>query len=372
MPNPAEVAEIVVNGTRFRDWTTFKLEMDYKTLTRSCTFTATEDAGKTGNYFKVLRIKPGDVCQVLLAGQRMLTGYVYNRQASYNAHMHGVMLTAASKTGDLTQGSVPMKDTQFRNNAFPAIAKKLMAPFGLDLKVTNPPPGFDKKFRSLSAFPGESVWSFLERAGRMRGLFLHDDESGNVVARQGTTDGGAMLQEGRNILEANCVINDERLFSKLVMYGQHSGHDQRWGDEARNPAAEVNGQSQRYREKHLPLEDQSDDGEDVRRRAAHERNELEGAVIEATIKTQGWHKPGGGLWNFGERITVNSPMLLLENHTLAVKSVIFQQDNAGGTTTMLSLCLPQFLSSLDSTSANGGTGNLLPGSRPSPARTLNQ
>ena len=371
MTNPTEIAEIEVNGQRYADWTTIHVEIDYTTLDRICRFTAVEDVGASSTLAS-MQIKPGDECSVYLGGQLVMTGFVYNRQSSYSARQHGVMLTCRSRTADLPNSSVKMNEMQFRNYSFSAIARKVLQPYGINLKVKTPPSDFDKKFRDVSAFPGETVYSFLERLARLRGVFLQDDENGSMVATQMEPggSGGAQLEEGRNIIASSCVIDDETLFSKLTGYGQTQGTDERWGDRARHPAAEAKGPSTRHRERVFVVEDQVDDSEDVKRRVTQERNALLGRTIDVGVTVQGWFKDSGGLWTIGEIVSIKSPMHLLD-HDLGVKTVVFSQADELGSVTNLTLVRPEFLSS-GSKWGGSGVGGLLPGGTASEPKALTQ
>lgn len=365
MARQDEIAEIHIDGKKYRDWTSVRVEMDFTTMARTARFSCVEDLSRTATY-QALQIKPDDkgvVCQVYLAGELVMTGHVFNRQVGYNATMHGVMISAMSRTGDAVSSSPKLEEGQFRGYSFEAIGKKVLQPFGLNLKIKNPPEGFDKKFRDVSVYPGETVFSFLERLARMRGVWLQDDENGDVVATQidPQQGAGAQLQEGRNILSANCVIDNQAMFSNLAAFGSHQGHDQSWGDDARGPAADVQGESKRYRPSSAVMPDQADDAEDVRRFLAHERNFRGSETIECVVTVQGWKKDqGGGLWKMGETVSIRSPMLLLD-HDLAIKTVTFGQDDSTGTTTTMTLVKPEHLSGALSPSTVTGQGGLLPG-----------
>ena len=61
-----------------------------------------------------------------------------------------------------------------------------------------------------------------------------------------------------------------------------------------------------------------------------------------TIGLVGWQRPGlGGLWiPLADNVTVNSPMLVLNNQSLMLKAVTYTQDNRSGTRATLELVNP--------------------------------
>ncbi|RAI24831.1 phage baseplate assembly protein, partial [Rhodoplanes serenus] len=82
---------------------------------------------------EVLQFKPGDACTIYLAGQLAVTGYITMRQAAYDAESHGVQLTGKGKTWDIASSSVETEDGKFDGYPWEAIARNLIAPFGISL-----------------------------------------------------------------------------------------------------------------------------------------------------------------------------------------------------------------------------------------------
>lgn len=257
---------------------------------------------------------------------------------------------------------MPLKNSQFRGYNFQQIAKSALAPYGLDLKIVNPPKGWDKAFKDVNVIPGDSVFSFLERLARQRGLFLFDDKNGDLNAgRLSGDDSGAELQEGRNILAANCIIQDSALMAKnrYDIVGQQRGDDATGGDTARKPAAFIeNKDAPRYGYK-LFIAEEPGDAEDMKQRADHEMNKWLGDIIEAQVTVQGWRNTAGALWSetLGKQVHIVSPMLLLD-HDLFVQSVSMMQD-PGGTRTVLGL-RRQLLGPLDRSNVDPQGGVLPP------------
>jgi hypothetical protein len=64
------------------------------------------------------------------------------------------------------------------------------------------------------------------------------------------------------------------------------------------------------------------------------------------------------LWQAGDEVIVNSPMAMLYNYPLKIKSVTWTQDSANGTQTLMELVIPRGLLSQKQP---------IPVSRPKPA-----
>lgn len=377
MPKPTEVAEIRVGGRKFRDWTSVQVDLDYATLTRLAQFTTIEHVTKTGGRPQTtmtgaMQIKPGDKVEVYLAGNLAMRGVVIKRQAAYDSRSHGVQIFARSKVGDLYESSAPLKATAFRKVTLEQAAKKLIEPFGFELKVENPSKIFSKAFKELNVNPGESVWALIDRLARMRQMFLHDDEEGRLVIA--SMDPGASviaeLQEGRNILAASCLIQDDAAFGRVEAIQQQRGDDQTDGDTARKPAGAVDsGNSDRHRPLTV-IAEQPGDKEEMAARAQHEWNKRIGEIINAQISVQGWLKDNGSLWNYGEMVKVYSPMLMLK-HDLAVQSVSFRQDNTQTTTTLFLVRKEKLQSAAPPMDGRAGDGGVLPG-KPQEAKPVDE
>lgn len=378
MPKPNEICEIELGGVRYSAWESVHVALDFMDrATREFQVSITEkmdpDTGQRLNtkaVWSALQIKPGDRCNVSLAGVPVIIGgLIFQRQAGYDANHHGVLVSGRHKGADYIDSTIDPKLSHFRKKNLEEIAKQVLQPFGLQLRIVNPPKNFEKKFEDVSSNPGETVHTFLERLARARGAFIHDDTLGNVVI--GTADGqasGTRLVEGENIKTMNCLIRDDNVFSRIGALGQQRGTDQVWGEPSRKPSATVTGAASRYRPFDILVEEPGD-AEDMKFRVEHERNVMLGNIIEATIQVQGWLKNGAQLWDIGETISVYSPMAMLD-HDLAVKTVVFEQDNSG-TFTTLTLVRPEALGAIASPGIRSNpNASVLPGSPVTPAQAL--
>lgn len=368
MPNPLEVCEVACGGARYRDWTHVSVSRRYGDWASSFSLAVVEMSGKTLGW-RGIKLKPGDQVAIRLAGTQVINGFIEVRQVALNARHHGVQVQGRSKTCDIVSSSAIIKPGNFKNYGFEAIAKKALQPFGVGLTLKNLPDGAARPFKSATVFHGETVFQFLERLARQRGIILTDDAQGNLTGggldpMQGPA---ATLEEGRNIWDARAVIRDDTVFSKIEGFGQDTGSDSMWGaDVSQIKAAAENPTMQRYKPLIVLAEDPLSK-RDLQDRVDREQAQRIGTSVQCTIIVQGWIKPGGGLWKEGETVTVRSPSLFPNpggTQQLAIEQVTFLQDPAQGTTTALDLVLPQALGM--KFSAPGGTSpNMFePGNQP--------
>ncbi|AWN43172.1 phage baseplate assembly protein [Methylobacterium durans] len=357
MPQLEEIAEIVVRGQRYRDWTTVEVSRSYDDY-MATTFSLSVVEGSDGpGDWGALKLKPGDSCAIYLAGIKAVDGFINLRQAGYNARSHGVQVAGRSKYQDAVDCSVVAKTGQFKGYNYEQIVRSVLQPFGIQFKLEAQPEN-GGKLGTVNVQFGETVHQFIERLTRMVNLHLMDDADGNLIATKASGGPVAELAEGRNIKVARCTINDTELYKQTTAVQQQTGSDQIWGEDARNSAATAtNPLVDRYRPNKF-LAEEPGDKEAMRRRVEREIDEQIGTMVDCQITVQGWLQDNRTLWlnRVGKLIAVKSPMLFPgKNGTqlLGIRAASCTQDSDGGTQTTLSLVLPQAL---------GATANPTPGS----------
>ena len=337
--DPTEIAELKINGALFRDWTSVSVTQQFAKWHPLFSFDCTEEFPLKKSA-ALLQIKPGDVVEVLLAGQLAVSGYVLERHVGYDARQHGVKIAGAGKTWDLTNTSVFEQSGSFDGKNIAQLAQALIGPSGCGLQLRG---AVDlTPFKNIQVSPGEIISQCIERYARMRKVVLGSTETGDLLLiGDHAAVPSATLVEGKNILRANALLDDQHIWSKVYAINQRTSDDETNGDKANKQIAMVTGSSTRNRTLVVPC-DVSDDDHGVRQRAEMEKIFTEGGKLEAHITVQGWLN-GGKLWKAGEYYDVNAPMLMLYGQTLGAMSVTFEQDSARGTTTTLVMVDPQHM-----------------------------
>lgn len=342
MPRPEEVAVLIVNGVEFRDWETVEVQHRWTEPYPVFQFTCSEKQ-PAPKVQALLAFKPGDLCTILLAGILAITGEITIRQVAYDARSHGVQLIGKGLSYTADKSSVRTKTNSFDNNTWEQVARKLLGSIGVGLEVVGTLDA--RPFEFLQLQPGEIIFKTLERLARNRGIILGSNHRGQIVAiGDHTSDVEDVLEEGVNILRANCTITNEYLHDQYFATGQSNGHDGLWGADASEIEASAGGSNERSSPLVTPME-QPGTQADAQRRAEFERRWHEGTQVKANVTVQGWLRNNGDLWRVGQSVWLRSPMLLLDM-PLAIQMATFRQNNDTGTTTELELVLPWFLNDL--------------------------
>ena len=346
MPNPTEIATLVVGGERFELWETVEVERLWGAPISHFRFTASEP-GPTLKGWQALKLMPSVTAQVYLAGKLALTGLIQIRQAAYDANSHSVEIIVASYTQELPASSVDAARGQYLKNSLEQIANAVCSKVGVAVKFQSGIPGADKIFSRVSEHVGETRLAFLQRLAQMRNMHLCDDSSGALVFGRGAADGpGAVLVEGHNILKGRILLDQQWTVKSITALLQNHGTDDDWPTNdisATVPNPAYTGTSPR------PLKllgPHPGDQVDALMVAQYEKSLNDLTTCEALITVQGWLMDDGSLWSehLREKITIKSPMLVpVDTFSLLLRGVKHMQSDANGTTTELNLCIPNGL-----------------------------
>jgi prophage tail gpP-like protein len=347
MPKPQEIAILDVNGVRFQDWETVWVQQRWADAFTYFRFTAAErDPVFLGNEFPLwekLQFRPGDWCNIMLAGQLAVTGWIETRQVAYDANQHGVMLIGKSATAKVAKSSVFTETGEFDGKSFQQIAQEVIGKYPVGIKIvgTLDPTPFDK----MQAQKGELIWDFLERLARVRGIVMGSDQYGNFLLigdHQAPITG--QLIEGRNIKSCQCTITQEQIYAEYRVDAQKPASDADAGSAASEMTNTAGTIIPRIPQSLLitPAEQPVKTLAELAKRARTEADWHDYTEISATVIVQGWLSDGVNLWNAGDDVFIRSPMALL-NNTMKIQNCTFSQDSNTGTITTLDLVMPGLL-----------------------------
>jgi prophage tail gpP-like protein len=336
-----ETATLLVNGLKFVDWETVQIQHRWTEAFPTFKFT-TADRVEVPLDWRLLQFKPGDECAIYLGPWLAITGVITVRQVSYDANQHGVMLQGNGITWYANRASVIHPTGNFDGKSFVQVANEVIAPTGVGVKIIG---NLDSTpFERLQVETGETIWNFLERIARPRGIVMGSDHLGNFLLIGDHTYTPVMdLVEGVNIKKAQITIMVEDIYSEYIARGQTAASDGNSGPTAAEQEARAVGSAARYSPKLTPAEQPVWNIAELQKRASNEAVWSEGTIIQATVTVQGWMRPSDGqLWQAGSDIRIWSPMGPLDM-VLKAQTVTFMQSRAAGTETMLDLVAPWLL-----------------------------
>lgn len=282
-------------------------------------------------------IRLGQKCTVTVSGETVITGYVDDVNVSYSNSHHSISVSGRDVAGDLIDCSA--NSGEWHGVALERIVAEIAAPFKIQVSVqTNTGATFDK-FRIQ---PGETAWSAIERACRVRGLLCWSDGQGNIVLGSATTESPVAAIRGGNkgtILSGSASYSMRDRYSDYLIKGQRPSAD---GESDAKSAAHGSAvvkdpQVKRYRPTVILAEDNGDSGS-LRARAEWEAKVARGRSQSASLTIQGWRDANGVLWKQNRMVTVVCDWLSLDSD-LIVSSVRLTQDE-GGTIADLDLVHP--------------------------------
>jgi prophage tail gpP-like protein len=332
-----EVAELTVGGARYHDWKTVYVYLCTESPNNMYRFTCSEGKPLAPN-FAEHRIKPGDRCTVTLGGEYAIGGRVTVRQVAYTSTHHGVEITGKSETYKTVSAAAKVEGGELRQVSFSEMATKLLQPLALNFQGKG---GIsEEKFDRVNV-QGQSVWEVMETHARARNIRLGTDpDSGDGYwgTTPGFTYGTGRVVEGQNILEGREIISQEFFGdnANVSSIAQAAPNPQAWGIINTQPfsGGAAGG---------IPLLSHLEVPglkADAVQRSGSEATALSAEFIKLEIVVQGWFRGGngqGGLWKPWDKVTVWSPMLIMDNVTLQCKSVTFTQDDRSGSRTTLEL-----------------------------------
>jgi len=334
-PGSKEIASLEVRGQIYTNWTSVRVEQKWTESFPVFQFECTEEASVPLT-IQGAQFVPGDIVRVFLGGYPAVFGYITERHVGYDANNHGVRLIGCGDTIDLVDSSVPLDKLDGHDGkSVTQLANDLAAHLGVNIHtkgdVDNTP------FKNIQVQPGETPMQAIERYAKMRSIVIGSMANGGLllIGEHPVQTSGYLVESG-NILRANAVVRDNKIYKRTFSVGQDSGSDEANGDPQNKQVATRDGTSTRNR--HLVVvADVADTMHGIKRRADMEYVFTQGSEIEAQITVQGWFKDANlseEIWRAGEYYAVTSPSLIMYDEVLGCAGCTYEQNDGGTTTTM--------------------------------------
>lgn len=315
---------LTANGRRFSGWTRVTVQRSIEAGAGHFDLGITTE-GPDHNTAR--GIVAGSECSVSIGDQVVVTGHVDDLKPSYSPNSHTVGLTGRDRTQDLVDCSVESKPGEWLQQPLENIVDAICKPFGIQVvKQTDT----GKPFARFRINEGETAWSVIESACRMRAVLATPDGYGRLVLTRSSRDRYRVtLEKGVNIIAADGLFSMKERFSDYIVKSQQTSF---YGA---GPEAETGivGYAKdrgikRYRPKVIIAERMADIRTATDRAVWQARvNAARGK--SATITVQGW-LCGGELWRPNRLVRVKDDWLALDQDML-ITAVTWRKSEQGTT-----------------------------------------
>lgn len=340
----AELLELEIDDVAYSGWRSGEVRLSLTELAHSFSL----------NYVTEMRegvqrpIHGQDVCRVLIDGQGVIEGYVFQPEEDESIREYSLNVAGQSVTADLVQCS--LEHGPFRNANLETIARAICEPFDIkvDVRATNEVARL--RWDNFAVQRGEKPHEALARAARRRGLLMTTENGILVFCTGGAYSTTTRLERGVNILRRKYSEDWSQRFSPILTRGQTRATRDTHGEGVallRNEPVEDPAVI-----RHRPQVIQQGDIEgtsDLNLAAIHQRNR-QGALSEKLVLTvPGWLTDEGKHWrpNTLVRVRDRADERAFKSMLVTEVSYPFDAEAADGNTTLLTLARPEAFDMVD-------------------------
>ena len=332
--------ELFVNGKIYTGWIEVSISRAINAVAGSFDISVSNNwADETKGWI----ISPLDECIIKIDGQEIITGFVDQISSSFDGNSRTIRISGRDKTGNLVDCSY-VGPASINNVSIASLINKVIEKFGLTfVSEINLPTKVD----DFKVQQGESVFTFLERVLRVRGLMLSSNPNGElVVSKIGEKRSSSSLEEGVNVLTCSFDFNGSNRFSKYIVKGQSSGNDEFEESETNQVFATFDdNEVKQYRPLIIIAEGNVSNASALTRAKWECINRAsKSSVLKVSVK--GWKKENGDLWAVNEIVNFKSKYFGFDIDLL-ISSINYKQDSQNGTICEMTLERPDSYSTYD-------------------------
>lgn len=329
-----EPVELRLAGSVFDGWTSVSVTRSIETVSGSFELGLTD---KWPGQPERRDIAIGQSATVAIGGESIITGFVDDVEARFDAGNHGFIARGRDKTGDLVDCSAMNKPGSWRDRRLERIAEEICAPFGIEVIVAT---DTGKPFRSFTIEKGETAFEAIERMCRARAVLPSATDAGDLlIMRPNKGAPAAILEEGRDIMSAGILYSTRDRYDAYTVRGQQQGDDAWTGDAAAQPQGLASDPAiKRYRPL-LIVAESPGDGLTFTDRARWEASRRAGRGARVTVTLPSWRDGVGRLWRPNALVSMVAPSLNVRR-VMLIASVNLRFDE-GGQVAALTMMRPE-------------------------------
>lgn len=334
-----DTVKLTVNGMDYAGWKSVRIEAGVERVARSFELSVTDKW--PGSAEQVRRIKPGDLCEVSIGDDLVCTGYADATPIDYDASGYTIMIRGRSKTADLVDCSADTATGQFKGLKAEAIAKKLAAPYGLNV-ITETATGAVITDHQIQQ--GETVFESLDRIAKQRQVLITDNAAGELVLASPGSGGKASsaLELGVNILSGSAGFDYSEVYSSYSVKGQKSGTDDAYGAKAAQSLGKATDSSIKRQRVLVVRQSGQADNHTCQQRAQYEQQVRAAKAGEIRYRVAGWRQADEALWVPNITVAINDSLMDVQT-SLLISEVIYTLDDSGQTAELVVIAPSAFL-----------------------------
>lgn len=306
--------QILVGTERLEGWTSVSVKRSVDTI--AGTFSA--DMVDIWNLEEAIELYPGLECAVLVAGEKVITGYIDKQVPKVGPTTSNISISGRCKTGDLVDCSATNKPGTWKNIGLRSLVSSLLNPngntFNIGLKVGT---DLGEKIKEFSINTGESVFEAISRVSQDRAVVPLSTNKGELLLTNiGGNKSSDDLIYGMNLESADGEASFIDRFSEYVVKGQQSGKGRGWNKQTTQKVGKAFDEHiPRFRPKVITA-DSEISSEGAQKLANWEAQIRAGRSIGVKVSLPTWNQSNGDLWKENLLVYVSIPKLRIDGELL--------------------------------------------------------
>jgi prophage tail gpP-like protein len=327
--------ELFINEKIYSGWTFVSIRKSLEQIAGVFELGFTERF--PGNVSK-WRIRLGDACEVRLAGETVISGYIDDIDPSHDAEAHSIIVRGRDQTADLVDCPYVETPNEWENQTLDKIVDVICFPFDIPL-VLNTDVG--EPFEHERTKEGDTAFDFISDLCKQRSILPVCFGDGNLtLTRTGNEQALSALILGKNIKSGMLKQSSKDRYREYVVKAQGTGFDEKKLADYVEPFGEsIDVNITRYRPLVIISETQGTN-KSLQERARWEKTTRIGRSRKYMCTVQGWQQfPHPVLWQLNTLVRISDDIVGL-NDTWLISGLNFSLTEDGGTITEITAMPP--------------------------------
>lgn len=326
---PAANVQLKVNGMIYAGWEEASVKQTMRAVCGAFDISLTDHWDQNSQPWPV---SPGDECELLIAGQTVVDGFVDDVATDVTASSQRIRISGRDYAADIVDCSAVYPTGAFNTPmGLLQLAQILCKPYAVNVSssvdLSAPLPS------NPCTNESETVFQILDRGAKLCGVVMISDGQGGILfTRSGTKSAGYALQQGVNLKTFGSRYSQKERYSNYVVKFQMDGLDHASPDIASAISSTASdSQIDRFRQLTI-VEDSGKLQVSATARAQWEASIRAARSQPVHGSAVGFTKPDGNLWAINELVPVKIPFLRI-NQELLIEEVNFSYGPSGSITT---------------------------------------